>query len=246
MFRGFGRAFSGAAMAACLLISGCLEAVADDDCGPDALGVSRTITLTPDSPAPYDLLKPGEVILTFDDGPDVFRTKPVLNELAKECTKATFFLLGKKARDFPKIARELRKAGHSVGSHSLNHANLAGMELDAAMANAESGRSAVEDALGEPARLFRFPFVATTPELSAAVRDAGMIDVTVTADGADWTNNSPEDATAMILEKLEQRDRRGMILLHDPFDRSAARVRILLESLKEHGYRVVALEQPQG
>ena len=63
-------------------------------------------------------------------------------------------------------------------------------------------------------------------------------------DGADWTGITPEDSVAQILTMLEQHNRRGMVLLHDPFSRSAWRTRLLLQSLKSEGYRVVALEQP--
>ena len=86
--------------------------------------------------------------------------------------------------------------------------------------------------------------IATTPELSEAIRAEGLIDVTVTVDGADWTGITPEDSVAQILTMLEQHNRRGMVLLHDPFSRSAWRTRLLLQSLKSEGYRVVALEQP--
>ena len=104
----------------------------------------------------------------------------------------------------------------------------------------------VSAAIGQETPLFRFPFIATTPELSEAIHSAGLIDVTVTADGADWTDISPEDAVAQILAMLEQHDRRGMVLLHDPFSKSARRTRLLLQSLKAEGYSVVALEQPEG
>jgi alpha-beta hydrolase superfamily lysophospholipase len=50
----------------------------------------------------------------------------------------------------------------------------------------------------------------------------------------------------MILAKLEQHGRRGMILLHDPQANSAARTRFLLQALKKQGYQVVALDQPEG
>jgi peptidoglycan/xylan/chitin deacetylase (PgdA/CDA1 family) len=234
------------ALAGLVLLSACLEGASEAQCGPDALGVSRTLLLTADSPPPYDLLEPGEVILTFDDGPAWYRTKRVLKELSKECTQATFFLQGNKAEAWPDIARSLREAGHTVGSHSWDHANLAELPLAEAVANAKHGQAAVSAAIGQDTPLFRFPFIATTPDLSEAVREAGLIDVTVTADGADWTDISPEDAVARILDLLEQHDRRGMVLLHDPFAKSARRTRLLLQSLKTEGYRVVALEQPEG
>ena len=234
------------ALAGLVLLAGCKGEVAQTACGPEALGVSRTLMLTADSPPPYSLLKRGEVILTFDDGPAPRRTKAVLKALGGECTRATFFLLGNAAEANPDLAKAIRAAGHSVGSHSMDHANLTGMTVEAAIQNALSGKAAVDAAIGQPTPLFRFPFVATTPELSAAIREAGLIDVTVSVDGEDWTNNSPDAAVDMILAKLEQHGRRGMILLHDPVSHSAARTRLLLQSLKKHGYRVVALEQPEG
>lgn len=232
--------------AALLLVAGCFAETTEAECGPDALGVSRTLVLTADSPPPYTLLQPGEVILTFDDGPDVFRTRPVLKELDAQCTRATFFLLGKAAKARPGMVRDIVAAGHTVGSHSMDHANLTQMSVEDAVENATDARKAVEAATGVPEPFFRFPFVATNPDLSAAIHAAGLIDVTVTADGADWTGNTPEEAVDMILAKLEQHDRRGMVLLHDPMKGSAARTRYLLQSLKEHGYRVVALEAGEG
>ena len=234
------------AIAGLFLLIGCQGELAEAECGPDALGISRTVMLTPDSPPPYELLKENEVILTFDDGPAVFRTKAVLKVLAGECTQATFFLLGDHAQAYPGLARTIRAAGHSVGSHTVDHANLTQMTIDAAVQDALNGKAAVDTAIGQPTPLFRFPFVATTPELSEAIKAAGLIDVTVTVDGEDWTNNTPEAAVDMILAKLEQHHRRGMILLHDPVAQSAERTRYLLRALKEHGYHVVALEQPEG
>ena len=232
------------AFAGLVMISACLDAASETECGPDALGVSRTLMLTPESPPPYELLKRGEVILTFDDGPAWHRTKRVMKELSKECTQATFFLQGNKAEAWPGIAKSIREAGHTVGSHSWDHANLADLPLEEAVANALHGQAAVSAAIGEDTPLFRFPFIATTPELSEAIKAEGLIDVTVTVDGADWTGITPEDSVAQILTMLGQHNRRGMVLLHDPFSRSAWRTRLLLQSLKSEGYRVVALEQP--
>ena len=44
-----------------------------------------------------DLLKDGEVILTFDDGPLRRYTRRVLKALASHCTKGTFFMVGRMA-----------------------------------------------------------------------------------------------------------------------------------------------------
>lgn len=211
------------------------------ECGPNTLGVSRTITLTQDSPPLMDLLQVNEVVLTFDDGPHVGRTPDVMAELDKSCTRATFFLLGRQAAAFPAYAKAVSEAGHSIGSHSMDHANLSQLELDVAMANVGEGHDAVEAAVGHETSLFRFPFIQSTPELSAAVSAEGLIELGITADSADWSRNSPDEAAELVLQKLEEHDRRGIILLHDPMRNSAARTRAVLDALQQNGYRVVAL-----
>jgi peptidoglycan/xylan/chitin deacetylase (PgdA/CDA1 family) len=50
-----------------------------------------------------------EVVLTFDDGPWERTTPKVLAELARECVRATFFLIGKPASEHPDLVRESRR-----------------------------------------------------------------------------------------------------------------------------------------
>src|SRR4051794_14906155 len=75
-------------------------------CPPGALGVSRVLAIDPhDYPSvgrdDYGRtlpLAPGEVVLTFDDGPIPPGTTGVLRALANECVKAVFFMVGRNAR----------------------------------------------------------------------------------------------------------------------------------------------------
>jgi peptidoglycan-N-acetylglucosamine deacetylase len=213
-------------------------------CDNAKLGVERTITVTVDTGSIETLLNDREVVLTFDDGPDPRRTLPVLDQLDLQCTKATFFLLGEQADRHPDIIREIGRRGHSMGGHSWSHANLTTLTTEAAHGEVSTGMDAVNAALsgtGATTIMFRFPFVATNAELSADVREMGLLEVGVTADGADWTKNRPEASVEMILQKLGLAGRKGVILLHDPFDRSDERVSLLLSRLKQDGYKVVAL-----
>jgi peptidoglycan/xylan/chitin deacetylase (PgdA/CDA1 family) len=61
------------------------------------------------------------VALTFDDGPDPVYTHPVLDLLAREKAKATFFLVGGRARQHPEIVKRIRAEGHEVGNHTDSH-----------------------------------------------------------------------------------------------------------------------------
>lgn len=69
-------------------------------CGPDVLGTSRTLVLKREAAAygtaqhPPLPLEPGEVVITFDDGPRPESTPAVLDALRRQCVQATFFMLG--------------------------------------------------------------------------------------------------------------------------------------------------------
>ena len=61
------------------------------------------------------------VALTFDDGPVPKRTEEVLRILEPTNHKATFFLIGDRVAKYPKLARQILKAGHEIGNHSFEH-----------------------------------------------------------------------------------------------------------------------------
>jgi len=96
---------------------------------PDALGTSRTLVVDPrEHPLIGTMqyretlpLKDHEVVLTFDDGPIPKYSNQVLKILADECIKATFFIVGNQAKANPEGVRKLVAAGHTVGTHSMDH-----------------------------------------------------------------------------------------------------------------------------
>ena len=62
-----------------------------------------------------------EVVLTFDDGPLPKYSNQILEILAAQCVKATFFLVGRQANANPEGVRKVRDAGHTVATHTQNH-----------------------------------------------------------------------------------------------------------------------------
>src|SRR5262245_24556149 len=111
----------------CAVVQPLADGKASEQCAnPDALGVSRTVEIdSTGGPGfgfehykAYDFLVLKEVVLTFDDGPQVNTTHAILEALANQCTKATFFSIGKMAAGMPEILREVAKAGHAIGTHT--------------------------------------------------------------------------------------------------------------------------------
>src|SRR5262249_57367446 len=98
---------------------------AQQACPPDRLGVSRVVEIDATGGPRFgqpsgdrNFLAPGEVVLTFDDGPMPKYTRPILAALAAQCTKATFFSVGRMAVEHPQILKEVVAQGHTVGGHT--------------------------------------------------------------------------------------------------------------------------------
>jgi peptidoglycan/xylan/chitin deacetylase (PgdA/CDA1 family) len=61
------------------------------------------------------------IALTFDDGPDPYYTPKLLDLLKKHHVKATFFVVGHKAKQYPDIVRRMHEEGHEIGVHNYRH-----------------------------------------------------------------------------------------------------------------------------
>jgi len=63
------------------------------------------------------------VYLTFDDGPHPEVTLPLLKLLRENNVRATFFLVGKNATQFPELVQQILEENHSIGFHCNEHLN---------------------------------------------------------------------------------------------------------------------------
>ena len=96
--------------------------------------------------------------LTFDDGPDPATTRAVLGTLRRYDVRATFFLVGNRAEQYPDLAKEIVEEGHEIGSHSYSHPYFDRLSLAQADHEIAVAQSVLEDITGQACRLFRPPF----------------------------------------------------------------------------------------
>jgi len=189
-------------------------------------------------------LQPGEVILTFDDGPRPGKTDLILEILNDFGVHATFLMIGESADQHPELVRAVALAGHTVGSHTYSHANLSLLPNQDAMAEIWAGREAVARALAplyvQPSRFFRFPYLAQTQVLRTRVLDSNLIVLDVGVDSNDWFRETPEQVLARTLARLDARGQ-GVILFHDIHARTVTMLPAFLAELEERGYTVVTL-----
>lgn len=181
-----------------------------------------------------------EVVLSFDDGPVPGKTEKILAALREYNVKATFLMVGSMAQTYPAIARRVVAEGHSVGSHTFKHPNLRQMSLTQAMAEIHRGEAAVQKATNTKIGFFRFPYLADSRSLRAAVQDQQQVIMDVQVDSKDYFKDSPEKVTARTMSALRARGS-GIILFHDIHKRTADLLPMLLKQLSDEGYSVVQL-----
>jgi peptidoglycan/xylan/chitin deacetylase (PgdA/CDA1 family) len=214
---------------------------------PNALGLARTVEIdTSGGPGfgfehfrQHDFLEPGEVVLTFDDGPWPQRTMAVINALAAHCTRAIFFPIGKHATYEPGILKQVAARGHSVGSHTWSHQNLANRSVEEGKAEIEKGFSAVAMAVGGPtAPFFRFPALRHPPELVSYLGERNVAIFSTDMDSFDFKMRKPEQVRNAVMAKLKKFGK-GIVLMHDFQQATAAAAADLLNDLKAGGYKIV-------
>ncbi|MFG1462897.1 polysaccharide deacetylase family protein [Xanthobacter sp. DSM 24535] len=225
---------------------------------PDALGTSRIVKIDPkQTPLLGRLqyhqtvpLEKGEVILTFDDGPLPPMTHRVLDTLAANCVKATFFIVGRMANAYPSVLQQVYEAGHTIGTHSQTHPLIfPKLKQPAGIAEIEQGFASVNAGLApigaHTVPFFRFPGLGRTKFYEAYTQEHGIAVFSVDLVADDWMHLKPDEVLKRALDRLEARGS-GILLLHDIQPSTAVMLPTLLKELKARGFRVVHMIYGQG
>jgi peptidoglycan/xylan/chitin deacetylase (PgdA/CDA1 family) len=240
--------------------------IRDASCtNPNALGIARVVEIdTTGGPGfgfehfkSYDFLRPGEVVLTFDDGPWPRSTATVLQALAEECVKAIFFPIGQHAMWHPEILKQVAAGGHTIGSHTWSHQDLSKTRGRIRTTNGKSeisdydpkeeiekGMSAVKIGIGDSGQetpFFRFPQLKQPPELVTYLGSRNVAMFSTDFDSFDFKFRKPEQVVQSVMDKLKKHGK-GIILMHDNHPWTANAVREILAQMKAGGYKVVQMK----
>ena len=182
---------------------------------PNAIGTSRVLIADPVKLRKIGTiqfadtlpLQDHEVVLTFDDGPLSPETDKVLDVLANECIKATFFVVGTMVKDFPNSLRRAYAEGHTIGTGSETHPHLRKLTLKQAKKEITEGIATVAAALpakGAVAPFFRAPYLETTPALDAYLASQHLLLWSIDAQADDWQNITPDQVVERAITSIEK------------------------------------------
>jgi peptidoglycan-N-acetylglucosamine deacetylase len=161
---------------------------------------------------------PGQLALTFDDGPNPAWTPRLLDILAQHNVRATFFMVGKFVKAERELARRVADAGHLIGNHTWSHPDLSRTRGADVLNELTRTSDILAGIAGKPVVYFRPPFGARRPYVLKLARQLGLIPVTWNAMTEDWKEPSADTIARNLMKKIDSNQRRGYasnIVLHD-------------------------------
>ncbi|WPR75902.1 polysaccharide deacetylase family protein [Algoriphagus sp. NG3] len=155
----------------------------------------------------------GNVLLSFDDGPDPVNTPLILDILKKHNVTSVFFLIGKKVKGNEVLVRRIHEEGHLLGSHSFSHAPTMGFwNREKTTADIGDGHAELLKIIPQAGNLYRPPFGVTNPAIAYAIRKCGLQSVGWTVRSFDTIRKEPSEMLNRLKRSIKGSD---IVLMHD-------------------------------
>ncbi len=200
------------------------------------------------SPIIYQGENPKQIALTFDDGPSFRYSMKVLDILKREKVKATFFIVGQKAEEYPEILKMMADDGHELGNHTYYHSRITTLSEAKLLAELKDTSLAIKKVTGKRVVFFRPPFGDFTRDERITIEKAGykMVLWSVHADDfyhLGWGMRTPKSIENRVIRFVTGGD---IILAHDDSEQIVEALPVIIETLKKEGYSFVTMSELVG
>ena len=182
--------------------------------------------------------QPKYIALTFDDGPSGLYTRALLAGLAVRQAKATFFLCGYRAEQYPDLTEQIWQEGHEIGIHGYSHKNMAPLSRRDIGAEISGTLALLPDKC--PVRLLRPPGGCCSDGVYQVAGAMGLSVIGWSSDPRDW---AVRDAAAIGRSVVEQVRDGDIILMHDTSESSVNAALNIVDILTRRGYTFVTVSE---
>ena len=173
------------------------------------------------------------IAITFDCAWGADDIENIVSVLNKHNCKATFFVLGTWAENFPDAVKLLYENGHEIANHSYNHdyyTKLTPEEMTSDIKKCNESIKAITSA--EPI-LFRAPSGDYNNSVIIAAREAKMEYIQWSVDSLDWKGLNCEEMLGRIIPKTKSGD---ILLFHNGTAHTAESLDKILTELEKKGF----------
>jgi nucleoside-diphosphate-sugar epimerase/peptidoglycan/xylan/chitin deacetylase (PgdA/CDA1 family) len=181
-----------------------------------------------------------QIAITVDDGPDPVYTPRMLDIFRSHAVKATFFVVGGAAEQYPELVRRMRSEGHEVGSHSYSHPYFQRLSWSGAVREIGMTRWVLDRILGEKCRLFRPPHGKLSLRSLIPAWAAGQQVVMWNVDLKDYLAASGDIEAQLEQTSFSSGD---IILYHGINEAALTALPRVIKAARENGRKAVTISQ---
>jgi peptidoglycan/xylan/chitin deacetylase (PgdA/CDA1 family) len=181
------------------------------------------------------------VAMTFDDGPHVTNTPRLLDMLKQRNIKATFFVVGQCAAEYPDIMKRIAAEGHEIASHSWSHPDLSKMSEASVHDQLQKTHDTIIRTSGVTPKVMRPPYGAFTARQRAWANGTwGYKCILWDVDPLDWKIRNSEHVKHEILKGTVNG---SIILSHDIHKTTVDAMPETLDGLLAKGFKFVTVSE---
>lgn len=187
-----------------------------------------------------------KIALTFDDGPHPRYTGQILDVLEEYDIKATFFVVGVNAKNYPDSLIDVIKKGHEIGNHTYSHPHVSGLNTYTLTDEVEKCESTIYGLTDYKTKLFRPPEGMIDADVRTVLRSLDYKVIMWDIDTRDWAHEPPEKIAENVISNIASGD---IILMHDYIGHNSPTVeaiKIFIPVLLEKGYKFVVVSELIG
>ena len=179
--------------------------------------------------------------MTFDDGPHPQHTPRLLDMLKQRGIKATFFVVGQNAAQYPEILKRMVAEGHELANHSYSHPILNPLGEGGIREQLDKTHQAVLGATGVTMKLLRPPYGALTENMRRwTYQTFGYRTILWDVDPLDW---KVRDAARVQSEILGHARAGSIVLAHDIHKSTVDAMPETLDALAAKGFKFVTVSE---
>jgi len=180
-----------------------------------------------------------KLYLSFDDGPHPEYTPRVLDLLAAHGARASFFLVGARAKQYPELVRRMVSEGHLIGNHSFSHPAFEQLPLAAQLDEVAQTDDVLAGFDGLAQHPFRPPCGVLPIPLMLHFALRGRNIAYWSFDSLDYQHRP----TLELADLLRQKPPRAgdVVLMHDDSEHTMELLEILLPEWRAQGFAMDAL-----
>lgn len=182
-----------------------------------------------------------KIAITFDDGPHPRLTPKILEILDGYSIKATFFVIGINAKNYPEQLKMIIDSGHEIGNHTYSHTVLKSKSKKQIEKELEDAKNEIKKVGDCEISLIRPPCGIYDKTLEQVAKEKEEKIILWAIDTLDWEHTSTSVMVKNVLKNVKDGD---IILFHDYVSgeyNTPETLKILIPTLLEKGYEFVTV-----